>query len=97
VGPANVMTKLFVVPLIKKQKISYQHAVFLLEIGFIYIFNGNLKNSLCLWLCMILIYGLVFGKMVLCPHRQIQLWSEGATEIKDYVIHTIATTCDTNH
>lgn len=46
---------------------------------------------------MILAYGLVFGKMVLCPHRQIQLWSEGAPEIRDYVLHTIATTCDTCH
>jgi fatty acid desaturase len=46
---------------------------------------------------MVLTNGFFIGKMLLCPHRQTELWSEGAPEIRDYVLHNIASTTDFAH
>lgn len=97
VGPANVLTKLIVIPITKREMISFQHLAFFMEIVYMYIFAGDWGVAFKLWAVMIAVYGIFFGKMVTCPHRQIDLWSEGAPEIRDYVLHMVATTKDTNH
>ena len=58
--------------------ISLEHIVFFLEIGYVYLFCGDLRIAVKLWFVMVITYGVLFGKTVACPHRQIELWSEGA-------------------
>lgn len=44
-----------------------------------YLFTNDIRIALELWAVMIIVYGFAFGKMVVCPHRQIQLWSENSS------------------
>jgi hypothetical protein len=78
VAPANVLTKVLVAPLIHKERPSFQHLILFLEIGYIYLFAGNIILALKLWGVMMIVAGIIMSKTITCPHRQIQLWSEGA-------------------
>ena len=53
--------------------------------------------SISLFLEMIILYGVVFSYTIICPHRMGFLWSEGAEEIRDFVVHTVASTSDMDH
>lgn len=72
IGPSNVLSKTVVTPLINKERVSFQHMVFLLEIGYIYMLCGDLVVALKLWCVMVLAYGICYGKIIMCPHRQLE-------------------------
>jgi hypothetical protein len=46
-----------------------------LEVVFIYLICGSWVLSLKLFLVMVLTTGFFIGKVLLCPHRQPELWS----------------------
>ena len=94
---ANIVTKCLIVPLITRKVPQFVQALALLQPLFIYLITGDPSFSIKLFLLMISVYGFVFGQTVICPHRQGFLWSEGAEEIRDYVLHTVATTSDMDH
>lgn len=94
---ANIVTKLIVVPIKTRTLPSGVQALSLLQILYIYIFSNDLLFSLKLYLLMLACFGIVFGKTIICPHRMGFLWSEGAPEIRDFVLHTVATTSDLSH
>lgn len=43
---------------------------------------------------MLLTFGFLTSQLLFCSHRQNELWSEGAPEIRDFVLHTVSTTTD---
>ena len=71
VGPVNVLTKVLVAPLVHKERPSFQHLALFLEIAYIYLFTGNIGVALKLWAVLMIVSGIIIGKTVVCPHRQI--------------------------
>lgn len=75
VAPSNTILKLFVVPIKTKKLPDLTQGTILLEIVYLYIFCGSFGLAVKLWLVMVLTFGFCFGKTIVCPHRQPELWS----------------------
>ncbi len=96
IQPLNFILKTIVFPIIRRTRPKFIYALPLSFIGFFYIFSGDLWSAFCLYFVMYTTFGTWFMKVLLCGHRQQQLWNEGAPKISDYGEHTVLATCDTD-
>lgn len=94
---ANIILKLLVVPIIHKRLPDPMYLITLVEWLYLAVLSRDIVKGFVLFGILQLAYGFAFGKAVICQHRQPKLWSVGADEIKDYVLHQISTTYETGN
>ena len=67
--PFNIILKLFIVPLIKWTEPEWLYIVPLAELGIFYLFNGDIIDSVKLFLLMQCFFGYLFTKITFGGHR----------------------------
>lgn len=92
---SNALVKVFVLPVLRAKLPDFQYLVVFTEVLVLYACNGEILPSVMLFLTMHGAFGLAFTKTVLCSHRIPETWTEGAEEIREYGLYTLATTAET--
>lgn len=64
--PVNLLFKLVLNPVFKLTPPELLYGICLLQIPILYLINGDLPTSINLFLCIHLVFGFIFYKMVLC-------------------------------
>ena len=73
--PLNILLKLIIVPLVKRNKPEWEYVVPLTEIIIFYLLNGNLVESIKLFLFIQCFFGYLFTKITFGGHRIETLWT----------------------
>ena len=93
-APLNILVKMGHA-IINPKKFTLSQLYPFTEVLVLYLFNGDIVESLKLFFFMQACFGFSLTKCIFCGHRTQDMWTAGCDPIQDYGEHTLAVTCDT--